>query len=136
VARHLVVFNRLQNRPLDSLEKSLRSYPGGATGLLVRGYKGQESRSAGERIDLGVVSLFAELRGHERQAAEELERWKTRVGESKPLDASPAAITLTELLTDEELDSLEKRAGDGETARRGQPGGSACRKPSTGCAPW
>jgi hypothetical protein len=46
--------------------------------------------------------------GHERQAAEELEQWKTRVEERKVIDASPAAITLTELLTDEELDSLEK----------------------------
>jgi hypothetical protein len=29
------------------------------------------------RIDPGVVSLVAELRGHERQAAEEVEQWKT-----------------------------------------------------------
>ena len=35
------------------------------------------------RIDPGVVSLFAELRGHERRAAKELEQWKTRVGERK-----------------------------------------------------
>jgi hypothetical protein len=41
-----------------------------------------------------VVSLVAELRGHERQAAEELGQWKTGVEEPKPLDASPAAITL------------------------------------------
>jgi hypothetical protein len=44
------------------------------------------------RIDLGVVSLVAELRGHERQAAEELGQWKTRVEERKVIDASPAAI--------------------------------------------
>jgi hypothetical protein len=31
-------------------------------------------------------------------------------------DASQAAITLAMLLTDEELDSLEKRAGHGESA--------------------
>jgi hypothetical protein len=39
-----------------------------------------------------VVSLVAELRGHERQTAEELGQRKTRVEEHKPLDASPAAI--------------------------------------------
>jgi hypothetical protein len=53
------------------------------------------------RIDPGVVSLVAELRGHERQAVEELGQWKTRVEERKHLDASPAAITLALLLTDE-----------------------------------
>lgn len=36
----------------------------------------------------GVVSLVAELRGHERQAAEELGQWKTRVEERKVVDAS------------------------------------------------
>src|ERR1019366_3548923 len=40
------------------------------------------------RIAPGVVSLVAELRGHERQAAEELEQWKTGVEGPKPLDAS------------------------------------------------
>jgi hypothetical protein len=38
------------------------------------------------RIDPGVVSLFAELRGHGRQAAEELGQGKTRGEERKPLD--------------------------------------------------
>ena len=46
------------------------------------------------------------------------------VQERKPLDASPAAITLALLLTGEELGSLEKRAGDGEIARGGRPGGA------------
>jgi hypothetical protein len=54
----------------------------------------------------------------------------------KPLDASPAAVTLAMLLTDEELDSLEKTAGDGEIAIGGRPRWIRCRKPSTGCAPW
>ena len=35
------------------------------------------------RIDPGVVSLVAELRGHERQAAEELEQGKTGVKERR-----------------------------------------------------
>jgi hypothetical protein len=39
-----------------------------------------------------VVSLVAELRGHERQAAEELEQWKTHHEERRVIDASPAAI--------------------------------------------
>jgi hypothetical protein len=80
-------------------------------------------------IDPGVVSLVAAVRGHERQAAEELERWKTHHEERKVVDASPAAVTLALLLTDEELDSLEKRAGDGEIAGRGRKGGSTEASP-------
>jgi hypothetical protein len=40
--------------------------------LLVRDYKGKETGRLVAPIDPGVVSLLAELRGHERQAAEEL----------------------------------------------------------------
>jgi hypothetical protein len=47
--------------------------PGGASGLLVRGYKGKEADGLVTRID-PVVSLVAELRAHERQAAEELQQ--------------------------------------------------------------
>jgi hypothetical protein len=35
------------------------------------------------RIDPGVLSLFAELRAHERQATEEVEQWKTHHEERK-----------------------------------------------------
>jgi hypothetical protein len=42
--------------------------PGGASGLLCRDYKGREADKLVTRIDPGVVSLVAELRGHERQA--------------------------------------------------------------------
>jgi hypothetical protein len=66
--------------------------PGGASGLLVRGYKGKEADRLVTRIDPGVVSLVAELRGHERQAAEELEQWKAHHEERKVIDATPAAI--------------------------------------------
>jgi hypothetical protein len=45
--------------------------PGGASGLRVRGYKGKEADRLVTHIDPGVVSLVAELRGHERQAAED-----------------------------------------------------------------
>ena len=62
------------------------------------------------RIDPGVISLFAELRGHERQAAEELGQWKTGVEERKPLDASRAAITLAMICTREQLEEMERRA--------------------------
>jgi len=93
-----------------------------ASGMLVRGYKAKKANRLVTRIDPGVVSLVADLRGHEQQAAEESERWIAHHEERKPLDASPAAITLALLLTDEELDSLEKSAGDGEIASSGRPG--------------
>jgi hypothetical protein len=51
--------------------------PGGASGLLCRDYEGKEADRLVTRIDPGVVSLVAELRGHERQAAQELRQWKT-----------------------------------------------------------
>jgi hypothetical protein len=51
--------------------------PGGASGLLVRHYKGKEAARLVARIDPGVVSLVAELRAHERQAVEKLKRWRT-----------------------------------------------------------
>ncbi|HEX7423058.1 MAG TPA: hypothetical protein VF311_04105 [Terriglobales bacterium] len=95
----------------------------------MRDYKGKEADVLVTRIDPGVVSLVADLRGHEQQAAEESERWIAHHEERKPLDASPAAITLALLLTDEELDSLEKSAGDGEIARGGRPGGSNVASP-------
>ena len=44
------------------------------------------------RIDPGVVSLVAELSGHERQAAEELGQWKTHVEERRVIDPAPAEI--------------------------------------------
>ena len=77
----------------------MAALPGGASGLLCRDYKGKEADRLVTRIDPGVVSLLAELRGHERQAAEELEQWMTRAEEPTPLDASPAVITLTMICT-------------------------------------
>jgi hypothetical protein len=38
------------------------------------------------------------------------------------IDASPSTITLALLLTDEQLDSLEEGAGDGEIAGGRRPG--------------
>jgi hypothetical protein len=54
---------------------------------------------------------------HERQAAQELEEWKAHIEEREVIDTSEAAIRRALLLTDEELDSLEKRAGDGDIAK-------------------
>jgi hypothetical protein len=62
--------------------------PGGASGLLCRDYKGRNAARLVTRIDPGVVSLVAELRGHERRAVEELEQWMTRAEEAKPLDVA------------------------------------------------
>ena len=53
----------------------------------MRDYKGKEADVLVTRIDPGVVSLVAELRGHERQAAEESGQRKTHHEERKPLDA-------------------------------------------------
>jgi hypothetical protein len=79
----------LQQRGAD-----MADLPGGASGILGRDYKGKKADRLVTRSDPGVVSLVAELRGHERQAAEELERWKTHIEVRKVIDASPAAITL------------------------------------------
>jgi hypothetical protein len=68
--------------------------PGGGSGLLVRDYKGKEADRLVTRIDPSVVSLVAELRGLERQGAQELDQWKSRVEERKVIDAWPAAVTL------------------------------------------
>jgi hypothetical protein len=80
---------------LDQRGADMTDLPGGASGLLCRDYKGKAADRLVTRIDPGVVSLLAELRGHERQAAEELGQRKTGVEEPKPLDASPAATPWT-----------------------------------------
>jgi len=54
---------------LDQRGADMADLPGGARGLLVRDYKGKEADRLVTRIDPGVVSLVAELRGHERQTA-------------------------------------------------------------------
>jgi hypothetical protein len=58
--------------------------PGGASGLLLRDYKRKEADTL---VDPGVVSLVAELRGNEREAAQELEQWRTHLEERKLVDA-------------------------------------------------
>jgi hypothetical protein len=53
--------------------------PGDARGFAGARLQGEGSRSAGDPHRPRMVPLVAELRGHERHAAEELERWKARV---------------------------------------------------------
>ncbi len=84
--------------------------PGGTTGLLCKDYKGKVADTVVYKVDTG---LLAELRGHERQAAEELGQWKTRVEERKVIDASPAAMTLAAIFTTAELGSWRRRRGTG-----------------------
>jgi hypothetical protein len=59
-----------------------------------------------------TYSALSPARRHERQAAEELGRWKTRVEERKTLDVSPAAITLPVICTKTQM---------GHATRRGAP---------------
>jgi Terminase small subunit len=92
----------LQQRGAD-----MADVPGGASGLLMRDYKGKEVVT---RIDPGVGSLLAELRRHERQAAEELEQWKTHVEERKVIDASRAEITLGMVCSLEQLLEMKRKA--------------------------
>jgi hypothetical protein len=70
---------------LDQRGADMADLPGGASGLLVRDYRGMEADRPIPRIDPEVVSLVAELRGHERQAAEEFGQGKTRGDHSRPV---------------------------------------------------
>jgi hypothetical protein len=75
------------NLVLDERGADMAEVPGGASGLLCRDYKGKEADRLVTRIDPGVVSMVvsmvAELRAHEKQAAEELGQWQAP-GESNP----------------------------------------------------
>jgi hypothetical protein len=62
---------------LDQRGADMADLPGGASGLLCPDYKGKEADRLLTRIDPDAVSPLAELRGHERQPAEELAQWKT-----------------------------------------------------------
>ena len=66
---------------LDHWGADMADLPGGTSGLLGPGLQGEGADRLVTRTDPGVVSLVAELCGHERQAAEELEQRKTRVEE-------------------------------------------------------
>jgi hypothetical protein len=95
---------------LDQRGADMADIPGGSTGLLRREYKGKKADRLVTRIDTRIISLSAELRAHERQAAEELGHWKTGVAAPKPPDAPPATFTLAQLCTPDELAAIERRA--------------------------
>jgi hypothetical protein len=78
--------------------------------LLVRDSKGKNAARLVTRTDPGVVSLVAELRGHERPGAEELGQWKTHHEERKTIDASQAAITLSRVFTVPQLEEFREKA--------------------------
>jgi hypothetical protein len=64
---------------LDQRGADMVDLPGGASGILRRDYKGRRADRLVTRIDPGVAALVAELRGHERQAAQKLGQWRTVV---------------------------------------------------------
>jgi hypothetical protein len=101
---------------LDERGADMVEIPGGSSGLLCKDYKGKEADRLVTRIDPGVVAMVAELRAHEKQAAEELDQWKAPA-ESKTVIFNQTTITLGLLLTDAELDAIEKRAIEAEKAR-------------------
>jgi Terminase small subunit len=98
------------DRLLNERGADMAGLPGGASGLLLRKYKGKKADRLVTRIDPAIISLIAELLRHERQAAQELGQWKTGVAAPQPPDASPATFTLASICTREELEEMERRA--------------------------
>jgi hypothetical protein len=83
--------------PLEERGRDIADLPGGASGLLVRDYKGKfPDEHVVTRVDSGIVSLLGELRAHEQQAAQELSQRQIKavVEQRKVIDASPAAVAL------------------------------------------
>jgi hypothetical protein len=88
-------WNRLRkdlDRLLTERGAELADVPGGSTGLLVRDYRRKEAPQAVYRIDPGVMVLFAELRAHERQAAEELGQWAAKTADRTNADMLVARL--------------------------------------------
>ena len=76
--------------------------PGGITGLLVKDYKGKAADTLVYKVDTG---LLAELRNHEKQAAEELGQWSEK--RELPEDALQNEITIRFVRPGETLPSPE-----------------------------
>ena len=76
--------------------------PGGTTGLLVKDYKGKDADTPVYKVD---ISLLAELRAHEQQAAEELGQWSEK--RELPEDALQNEITIRFVRPGEALPSPE-----------------------------
>jgi hypothetical protein len=73
-------------RLLRERAKDMADVPGGQSGLLCREFKGKDAEKEIFRVDPGLVALLAELRAHERQAAEELGQWEQRRADTTPVD--------------------------------------------------
>jgi hypothetical protein len=61
--------------------QAMADVPGGSSGLYAKDYRGKDVDTPVYKVDGGIISLLAELRNHEKQAAEELGQW----GEKQPL---------------------------------------------------
>src|SRR5450755_1599512 len=61
--------------------QAMADVPGGSSGLYAKDYRGKDVDTPVYKVDGGIISLLAELRNHEKQAAEELGQW----GEKRPL---------------------------------------------------
>jgi hypothetical protein len=106
-------WDRLRSRLdmiLDQRGADMADIPGGSTGLLLREYKGKKADRLVTRIDPAIISLFAELLRHERQAAHELGQWKTGVASPKPPHAPSATFALASICTPEQLAEMKRRA--------------------------
>ena len=73
------------DKVLEERGKEMAGVPGGSTGLLMLDYKGASTPVY--RLDPGVVALLAELRAHEKQAAEELGQWVEKREETSTVDS-------------------------------------------------
>jgi hypothetical protein len=93
---------------LDQRGADMVAVPGGASGILARDYKGKEADWLVTRIDPGVVSLSRNSAATGGGLPRNWAGGRPAAEKRKVIDVSPAAITLALLLTDEELDSLEK----------------------------
>src|ERR1017187_5622963 len=88
--------------PVLSPSRSPTEVPGGTTGLLVKDYKGKDADTLVYKVDTG---LLAELRNHEKQAAEELGQWSEK--RKLPEDALQNEITIRFVRPGEALPSPE-----------------------------
>jgi hypothetical protein len=68
--------------------------PGGASGLLDQTTRARSRQVGDPHRSRRWTRWSPNFSGHERKAAEEVERWKTGAEERKVIDATQAAITL------------------------------------------
>lgn len=76
-------------------DPSFAEVPGGKTGLLCRDYKGKDANQEIYRVDTG---LLAELRLHEKQAAQELGQWSEDANREPDDGSRKFTGTMEELL--------------------------------------